>query len=481
MGNLFKSYYNRFWHSPTLMTWLSYSTKALSLFVALPLILKKFTPAEISLWYLFSSIFILLGLADMGFRQTFIRVISYAVAGASEIKIYNTGQNNIETENSTNWKLLEEVFSIMSLIYRYLSLILFFLLITVGTYLLLKPVSLVDNQKNAWIAWIIIIVTNVIRFYGTIFQNYLEGLNKIALVRKIESFMNLGSITTSIIVLLMNGDILSLIIANQIWLILNVIRNWLLARIVEQSRLKSFKSFSFDLSLFNKIWPPAWKTGISGLMSNGLTHLSGILYAQIGDPVIISSYLLALRIMTQIKEISMAPFYSKIPYLSRLRAEGRMDDLINISQKGMRLSHFIFVSGVLFIGFFSDYFIGLIQSNIDFVSPLFWFLFSLAFFVHRYGAMHMQLYLTTNHIIAHIADGVSGLIFIIVAFLSVQSLGIYAIPLAMLCGYLGFYAWYSVVNSLRSIQMSFLKFEISASLIPLSLLMIFIFIKLCLL
>ncbi|MBU6158096.1 MAG: hypothetical protein KGP35_03600 [Bacteroidetes bacterium] len=481
MVNLIKSSYTRFWHSPTLMTWLSYSTKALSLFVVLPLILKKFAPPEISLWYLFSSIFILLGLADMGFRQTFIRVISYAVAGATEIKIYHTGQKNNESDSVTNWNLLEEIFSIMTLIYKYLSLILLFLLISIGTCLLIKPISLVEHQKNAWLAWGVIIIANVIRFYGTIFQNYLEGLNKIALVRKIESLMNLGSITTSIIVLLMNGSLLSLIIANQIWLILNVLRNWFLSRNIEDGKLQSFKSLPFNLSLFNKLWPPAWKTGISGLMSNGLTHLSGILYAQIGDPIIISSYLLALRIMTQLKEIAMAPFYSKIPYLSRLRAEGRIDKLIKLSQKGMRLSHLIFVSGVLIVGFFSEYLISLIQSNIDFVPSLFWFLFSLAFFVHRFGAMHMQLYLTTNHIIAHIADGVSGIIFIVVAFIAVHTLGIYAIPVAMLCGYLGFYSWYSAINSLKSIQTSFFKFETSVSLLPLCLLIGFIFIKLFLL
>ena len=61
--------FNRVWNSPTMMTWLSYSTKALGLFIVLPLILKKFAAPEISLWYLFSSIIVLIGLADMGFRS----------------------------------------------------------------------------------------------------------------------------------------------------------------------------------------------------------------------------------------------------------------------------------------------------------------------------------------------------------------------------------------------------------------------------
>ena len=59
-----------------MMTWLSYFTRALSLLVILPLILNKFSEAEISLWYLFSSIMALFALLDFGFSATFIRVFS---------------------------------------------------------------------------------------------------------------------------------------------------------------------------------------------------------------------------------------------------------------------------------------------------------------------------------------------------------------------------------------------------------------------
>jgi len=318
------------------MTWLSYSTKALSLFIVLPLILKEFAPAEISLWYLFSSIIVLLGIADMGFRQTFVRIISYAAAGADKVEVYTSSN---KAENKTiNWKFQEEIYSSMKGIYRYLTVLLLLLLMVVGTSLLYKPISLVQDKNAAWLAWTVIITANVIRFYGTIYQNYLEGFNKIALVRKIESFMSLGSIITSIIVLLLHGDILTLVIANQIWLVLNVIRNWYLSRIIEDGKLKNFEPQSFNKELFKQIWSPAWRTGISGLMSNGLTHLSGLFYAQIGSPEIVAAYLLALKIMTQIKEISMAPFYSKIPYMSKLRAEGKTKELIGVAQKGMFLT-----------------------------------------------------------------------------------------------------------------------------------------------
>jgi len=80
--------------------------------------------------------------------------------------------------------------------------------------------------------------------------------------------------------------------------------------------------------------------------------------------------------------------------------------------------------------------------------------------------MHMQLYLTTNHVISHIADGISGLIFCVVGFLLVNYLGIYAIPIGMLAGYLGFYAWFAAYHSLKSLSVGFFVFEKKAMLFP---------------
>ncbi|SPZ88464.1 Uncharacterised protein [Sphingobacterium multivorum] len=146
---------NKIWTSPTIMTWLSYATKAISLVVVIPLILNRFNPAEISLWYLFSSIFVLLSLADMGFRQTFVRIISYAYGGVKDFSAIGTTKEDSDNldEIPINWALLEDIFSAMKTIYKYLAVLLLVLLLSIGTYLLIKPISLVENHKGAWISW----------------------------------------------------------------------------------------------------------------------------------------------------------------------------------------------------------------------------------------------------------------------------------------------------------------------------------------
>ena len=462
---------NRLWNSPTFNTWLSYSTRALSLFVVLPLVLKNFSTGEVSLWYLFATIIGLQGLADMGFKTTFIRFISYAMGGATDI-----GKNQVAAsgEHQANWPLVARIFSMMRTIYKRLTLVFFILLLTAGSWAMMRPVSMVEHQQEAWIAWAVIIVISSVKFYGTIYANYLEGLNKIALVRRWEALTSIGSIVSSILALLFFKSLITLVIANQFWILINFYRDYRLSLSVEDGSFKKLDlTTPFNREFFQSVWHPAWRSGLSGLMSNGLASITSLIYAQMGSAASLASYLLALRLLAQIREISMAPFYSKIPLFSRLRAVGDLKTLIDKAQRGMMLSNMVFVVGAIVTGLLGSTLLHFIGSAVPFVRIDLWILLTIAYFIHRYGAMHIQLYSTTNHIISHIADGVSGLIFIIVTLSLFGTYELYAIPIGMLCGYLGFYSWYAAYYSLKSLGVSFFNFEHKTILVPLLLLIAF--------
>lgn len=458
----------RAWNSPTLMTWLSYSTKALTLFGVLPLILKRFTPGDVVLWYLFSTIITLQALADFGFRQTFSRLISYAFSGAGNIDVLiGRAGEEVETSKQPNKPLLNEIISIMKFIYLRLSVVAFVLMGIFGTWSMVKPIAETSNHLQAWYSWVIILFVSCISFYGKLYMNFLEGLNKIALVRRIETLTSTGSILSSIVVLFFAPSLLNLVIVNQFWVIIVTIRDWYLClKTDDKLYVEVSKKLPFNSVIFKKVWEPAWRSGISGLMSVGLTNVTGIVYAQIGNTAAVASYLLALRIINQIKDISMAPFYSKLPLLAMLRVKKDMGSLVSAIKRGMFLSHLVFVLGFLAVGLSSHILLGLIHSHVEFVDQPLWMLLGFAFFVQRYGAMHIQVYISTNHIISHIADGVSGILYIVTGLLLSRPLGVYAIPVSMLIGYMGFYAWYSAMHSYKSINISFWKLESRVLAIP---------------
>ncbi len=462
----FVNQFERAWNSPTIMTWMSYLTKTLSLFVVIPLILKFLSVEDISLWYLFSTIIALQGVADFGFKNTFVRFIAYTDNGSSI--------SFIEIEDSKH-PLIDRIYSIMRFIYVRLSVVLFLLLIIFGSLLLVRPINLSDNVFYSWIAWGIIIVTTIIKFYYTCYSNFLEGRNKIALVRRWEGIMSLGASITSIIVVLIFKNLIALVIANQIWVLLNVLRNYVLVNNINSKEFNSInKKLPFESKLFKQIWTPSWKSGLSGIMSTSLTSIMSLVYAQFGDSKAIAAYLLAIRLITQIKEVSMAPFYSKIPKMANLFSQNKLIELVKIAKRGMALAHMIFIMGVISIGLTSDYLLKIIGSNVDFVENDMWLLLSFAFFVHRFGAMHIQLYSITNHIISHIADGVSGVLFIISTLLLKNVLYLYALPIGMLIGYLGFYSWFAAKYSYKFVNEKWYHFEMKSSLIPFSIFVLYV-------
>jgi hypothetical protein len=96
----------------------------------------------------------------------------------------------------------------------------------------------------------------------------------------------------------------------------------------------------------------------------------------------------------------------------------------------------------------------------------------LSMFAERYGAMHINLYSITNHIINHIANGVAGIIYLVVALGLFKQIGVYAFPIGTLSGYLGFYCWYAAIHSYRAFGLKFWNFEKNTSFFPLLLLII---------
>ncbi len=463
----------RTWDSPTVTTWGSFVARILSLLLVLPLVLNKFDTAEIALWYLFTTIITLQPLADMGFGVTFVRVIAFAMGGAEKLDDLRLIKNENGIKKEANWTVIEKIVSTMYTIYAYLTPIVFLVLAVGGSLALIKPISYIEDAQSGWISWIVILITTTLIFRGTIYTNYLQGINKIALLRRWQAIFALGAILTSFIVLILDGNILALVIANQSWSLINVIRNYYFSRNVESGKFREFKKKGRDKEIYDAVWPSAWRSGIGLILYSLVVQASGLIYAQVGSVTNIASYLLGLKVLNSIRSFSQAPFYSKIPLLSRLRAEGNLEKQISLAQRGMGLSYWIFVLCFISVGILAKPLLAMIGSNAEFVNPLLWTFMGLGYFFERYGAMHLQLYSTTNHIIWHIANGVSGIIYLVSSLILLNYIDVYAFPIGIILAQLGFYTWYSAKHSYRTFNLNFWDFEKKSVIIPLVLILIF--------
>jgi uncharacterized membrane protein YdcZ (DUF606 family) len=267
--------------------------------------------------------------------------------------------------------------------------------------------------------------------------------------------------------------------AHQGWQFFNVVRNRWLAHAHDNGRLHKFDRRPKSQPVLDAVWPSTWRSGVGIFLSYGLVQASGIFYAQVGSTAGVASYLLALRLITAVSQFSQAPFYSKIPQLARLFAEDKQGELLEIAKRGMFLSHWSYLLGFLGLGLLGGPILNCIGSNAEFPSSHLWILMGLGFFAERYGAMHIQLYSSTNHIIWHIANGVTGTIYLVFSLLLFPHLGVYAFPIAMLLGYLGFYSWYAALHSYRYFQLRFMPFESRVSLPQICVILLYAIVSMC--
>ena len=82
-------------------------------------------------------------------------------------------------------------------------------------------------------------------------------------------------------------------------------------------------------------------------------------------------------------------------------------------------------------------------TNISFPDLTLWLLFGIGGLIERFGAMHIQVYSLTNHIVWHIANGISGALFLVTSFLLVPHIGTFGFAAGIIIANVGFYSWYS--------------------------------------
>ena len=455
-----KAVLGRLWHSPTATTWGSLFVRLSAVLFVLPLVLVRFASADVVLWQMFSTLFVLALMLDFGLSPTFMRLVAFARGGASLAAMGRMQQASAEPPShatADDPAALATVLSTLRWLYPRLAVAATAMLALVGTATLVRPISQVADMPAAWLAWAAVLATTGIAVWGGAYAAALQGMDQVAVMRRWEVAMGLGQVASSTAVLLLGGQLLALVLAYQAWAVLGAFRNrWLMARLFPQ--LLAHRPESHP-EVMRVMWSPAWRSGLGVLMSYGVIQASGLVYAQIAPAAEVAAYLLALRLMMVLSQFCQAPFYSKLPRLVSLHAEGRRSEQLRLAQRGMRLAYWVFVAGALAVALAAQPLLQALGSRTLFVPPGVWALMALAFFAERFGAMHLQLYSLTNHIVWHIANGVTGVVMVLLAALAYPRMGAHAFPAAMLLAYAGFYCVYSVVHSRRAFNFSLARFE----------------------
>lgn len=446
------SAFKKLWNSPTFTTWASFVVRVGGLMLLTPLILTKFSPEEISLWYLFSSIIGLTVLLDLGFAPTLARIVAFAYAGAEQVHQFKTPSQTRLGRSEPNWMLVSRIHRTSGLIYLVLAFGLGLALATVGSAAIYRPIVGLSNPPAGWWAWLFLCVGGVVTFYGTRYSSLLTGLDRVAEVNRSTTISTALAIVCSAIVVILGGGLAVLVLTYQSILVIRVLlfRNQVL-RIKQLASFRSPLNLGYDREVLSAAWQPSWRSALIVAGSTGVANATGLIYAQIYDSRLLADFLFTLRVFQVITTFSQAPFYSRLPLFARLRAEGRLGDLGRECSRRLEISLYVFLAASLGVGIFANAALSLIDAKALLITGPFWSALVVVYFMERHHAMHAQIYCTTNHIPFHFTASVSGLFCALLLFALAPRVGIWAFPISLGVSNAVLNNWWSVYLSMRSL------------------------------
>lgn len=400
---------------------------------------------------MFQTVFSFIILFDMGLTPSVTRYYSYA--------LYNEQSSN--SDNSTN-NLLDTFLSAKK-IYTYLAILALVLSATIGSIMLAPSILKSSHPFSLWIAWLSSCLTIALVIISNNFASILNGIGKVALVQRSLMYLSAANIIGGSAICLLKLPISVLLI----WTNLTLATQFLLLKKIAAKEFPQLfiKQTQLKPSLITKIWSTTWRSGVGIFSSLGLVHLSGVLFSFVAGPVSASAYLMALQFIRAISSFSQAPFYSHIPNMLKLYNKKNQSELLNLAKTSMLRSNFVFALGIIIIGNLANFLVAIANKDASFVSPIMWLLLSLAFFVERIGAMHLQLFSLTNKIVWHKVNGAAGALAllsgVVLFFLTSSEL---SFPVALIIGYLFVYTPWSMMLSYGEYNISFKRLDLITSL-----------------
>jgi len=285
----------------------------------LPLILKVMPSEMVGIWTIFMTITAFSTLLDFGFNPSFTRNITYVFSGVKNLKI--TGfEVAVDKRITIDYGLLKGVIKAMVWFYFRISLILFLLLITLGTYYiytLLKSYN--GDQNEVYFSWFLLCLINTYNLFTLYYNSLLLGKG---LIKRSKQIIILGQLVYLIIasILIYFGFGLVAIVSAQLSSV--IIIRWLSYNFFYTKEIKKNLNLSVATpksDILKTIYPNAFKIGltsIGGFMVQKSALIIGSLYLRLDD---IAAYGVTMQLIAVISGLGSVYITTYQPKIVQLR------------------------------------------------------------------------------------------------------------------------------------------------------------------
>ena len=445
--------------SSILNSWFSSLVILFSSLIAIPIVITKLSVEEINVWFLFASIVALSQGVQFGFNTTFARFIAYVNSGVTIEEFRNLRyKKDIKFKDTIDKLEFGRVFYLMKYLYVFLSVIYLIVLFLIGYFSLGKPIESLANPGDGWMAASIVAVSTTITLSFGYYQNFMLGINKVALLQRITGIVNLIGLIFILGILFLHPTLVSIVFIYQLVSLSVLVSISYFAKKEFVNMHIKVPEKVFDKELFSIVWDSAWKSGITTVIANVVKHISAILVAQLFSPTASASFLFTKRIFDIIENFTMTTFNARVPAIAKYRGQGNFDKLMPYLRQTQYISYGVFLLGYIILLVGGEHILSLISSNVSLGTSSLIILFSFASFFSRYGGMSLAISNQSNHIIEHINALVGSTVFFITIFLFYESFSINVFPFAQIVAFL-FVIYLFIKNVYPTLHTTFWQYE----------------------
>ncbi len=383
----------------------------------LPLILKMLSAEEVGIWTIFLSVTALINLLDFGFTPSFSRSITYIYSGVNSLK--TEGFELIENKNNDiNYSLLKGTILSMRWFYLRMSIILFFILSTFGTYyisLVLKKYS--GEHSEIYIAWIILILISTYYLYTLYYDSLLLGKGLIKQSKQITIAGQFSYLITASILLLLGYGLIAIVSSQVLSVIIIRIfshRTFFTKKL--QKILLVTKAVSVK-KILRSLFPNSLKMGLTslgGFLVSRSSIFIGSLYLTLDE---IASYGITIQLIGVLYSLSGIYISTYFPLITQLRVEQNNIAIKKIYLKGQIILFFTFILGGICLYFLGDMALVLIGSKTQLVPQTILAVAVIIAFLENNHGVAGGILLTKNEVPFYKAAIFSGILTVLFLFL----------------------------------------------------------------
>jgi len=400
--------------------------------ILMPFILHYFPTETFAIWTIFTTIISLTILLDLGFNQSFARNISYIISGAKELKKNGFQQINDDILG-IDYALLKGVIETMKWFYSRLAMILFLLLITIGSYYIYTISTHYKGEKlEIFISWIILCIINSYSLYTFYYDSLMQGKGLIKKVKQIQIAGQSAYLIVAIALILLKFNLIAVVSAQVISILIRRTLSYFTVYTKEFKNQLSITPKQSKKEILKSIYPNALKLGSVNIGNAIVTRSSviiGALYLSLND---MASYGITIQIVWVLASVGTVYFSTFIPKLVQHRALGNESEISKIYIYSCLFLILTFTIGGLALIFLGNKALELVGSKTHLLSTTYILIMLIVLFLDNNRGMAEWVLSTKNEIPFFKASLFTGglMLIILIILLKYTTLGIWCLILA---------------------------------------------------